>query len=110
MYVLTPSHACLITTDASLEQAMDPVSALGVAAAAVQFFQFSVEAIKLCKEIRENGGTTDTNKRLEKSTREVRQAYKDLEARLATGVYIQKFAPSTPCASSRLESFAPAFD
>jgi len=51
------------------------------------FLQFSVEAIKLCKEIRENGGTTDTNKRLERTTKEVGRAYKVLESKLVTGMY-----------------------
>ncbi|KAK3651444.1 hypothetical protein LTR56_005586 [Elasticomyces elasticus] len=49
---------------------MDPVSAIGVAAAVLQFFEFSVSVLKTCKEIRDDASSaTQNNKELEKAAR-----------------------------------------
>lgn len=63
---------------------MDPVSALSVAAAAVQFFQFSLEALRLCKEIRDDTQhTTAYNKQLESTTKELKDALEQLKRETA---------------------------
>lgn len=51
---------------------MESVAALGVAAAAVQFFGVIVKATALCREIRDNAeSATDHNRDLEASVREL---------------------------------------
>ncbi|KAK8063269.1 hypothetical protein PG996_007921 [Apiospora saccharicola] len=59
---------------------MESVAALGVAAAAVQFFGVVVKATALCREIRDNAeSATDHNRDLEASVRELQ----DVQAQLA---------------------------
>ncbi|KAK4888101.1 hypothetical protein LTR27_012967 [Elasticomyces elasticus] len=49
---------------------MDPASAIGVAAAVLQFLEFSVKVLKTCKEIRDDANSaTQNNKELEKAAR-----------------------------------------
>ena len=49
---------------------MEAVAAIGVAAAAVQFLDFSTKTLALCKQIRESStGSTETNAQLTKSTK-----------------------------------------
>ncbi|KAK5685480.1 hypothetical protein LTS10_003559 [Elasticomyces elasticus] len=49
---------------------MDPASAIGVAAAVLQFLEFSVKVLKTCKEIRDDANSaTQNNKELEQSAR-----------------------------------------
>ncbi|KAK5734944.1 hypothetical protein LTR17_008577 [Elasticomyces elasticus] len=49
---------------------MDSVSAIGVAAAVLQFLEFSVKILKTCKEIRDDANSaTQNNKELEKAAR-----------------------------------------
>ncbi|KAK4973356.1 hypothetical protein LTR42_005341 [Elasticomyces elasticus] len=49
---------------------MDPASAIGVAAAVLQFLEFSVKILKTCKEIRDDANSaTQNNKELEKAAR-----------------------------------------
>ena len=60
---------------------MDPVSAIGVAAATVQFVQFSLQALSLCREIRDNAeGTTNANKRLESYSQTLQALVRGLKA------------------------------
>ncbi|KAI1172834.1 hypothetical protein F4777DRAFT_581506 [Nemania sp. FL0916] len=59
---------------------MDPVSALGVAAASVQFLDALVKAYKAFQEIRSNAGsTTERNKRLERSIRAAQTNLRDIQ-------------------------------
>ncbi|KAK6842738.1 hypothetical protein PG987_003598 [Apiospora arundinis] len=61
---------------------MDPVSAVGVAAAAAQFIAIGIKAARLCKEIRDNADcATDQNKALESLVREARDSRKELLSR-----------------------------
>ncbi|KAK5707469.1 hypothetical protein LTR97_000003 [Elasticomyces elasticus] len=49
---------------------MDPASAIGVAAAVLQFLEFSVKVLKTCKEIRDDANSaTQNNRELEKAAR-----------------------------------------
>ncbi|KAK4908430.1 hypothetical protein LTR49_022698 [Elasticomyces elasticus] len=49
---------------------MDPASAIGVAAAVLQFLEFTVKVLKTCKEIRDDANSaTQNNKELEQSAR-----------------------------------------
>ncbi|KAK7964386.1 hypothetical protein PG988_011360 [Apiospora saccharicola] len=58
---------------------MESVAALGVAAAAVQFFGVVVKATALCREIRDNAeSATDHNRDLEVSVRELRSVQAQL--------------------------------
>ncbi|KAK8088288.1 hypothetical protein PG997_003249 [Apiospora hydei] len=58
---------------------MDPVSAVGIAAAAAQFIGIGIKAAALCKEIRDNAdSSTDRNKALESLVRETRESRKEL--------------------------------
>ncbi|KAK8055212.1 hypothetical protein PG993_000439 [Apiospora rasikravindrae] len=58
---------------------MDPVSAVGIAAAAAQFIGIGIKAAKLCKEIRDNADySTDRNKALESLVRDTQQSRKEL--------------------------------
>lgn len=58
---------------------MDPVSAVGIAAAAAQFIGVGIKAARLCKEIRDNAdSSTDKNKTLESLVREARESRKEL--------------------------------
>nr|OQO27894.1 hypothetical protein B0A51_05207 [Rachicladosporium sp. CCFEE 5018] len=58
---------------------------LGVAAASAQFLQLGVEALRICKEIRDNGAT-DGNTQLERYIKESKD--------------IQKILPSTPSSTA----------
>lgn len=52
---------------------------LGIAAAAVQFFDFSLKALSLCKEIRDSEkGASQANQELEKCLGQLKQLYEDL--------------------------------
>ncbi|KAK7934644.1 P-loop containing nucleoside triphosphate hydrolase [Apiospora marii] len=69
---------------------MEPVTALSVSAAAVQFFGVVVKATALCREIRDNADSaTDHNRDLEVSVRELQ----DVQAQLANAAQSSK--PST---------------
>lgn len=59
---------------------MEPASAIGIAAAAVEFFSFSAKAISLCKQIHNNvSGATQANEELETSIGKLRDIRKGLE-------------------------------
>ncbi|KAK7993321.1 CRAL-TRIO domain-containing protein [Apiospora arundinis] len=65
---------------------MESVAALGVAAAAVQFFGVVVKAAALCRQIRDNADSaTDYNRSLEASVRELR----DVRGQLSTAAQPQ---------------------
>ena len=58
---------------------MEAVAAIGVAAAAVQFLDFSTKTLALCKQIRDSStGSTETNAELTKSTKELKEMQKEL--------------------------------
>jgi hypothetical protein len=60
---------------------MDPASAIGIAAAAVQFFDVGIKAIRLCRQIRSSAvGATQGNEELEATVRELCDIRKDLQA------------------------------
>jgi hypothetical protein len=75
---------------------MDPVTALSVAAAAFQFVSFSLEALELCRQIRDDAeGATAANKALEASIKELNDASEGLKTQVAadtsqTGKRIKK--------------------
>ncbi|KAK6859128.1 hypothetical protein PG995_004981 [Apiospora arundinis] len=74
---------------------MESVAALGVAAAAVQFFGVVVKAAALCRQIRDNADSaTDYNRSLEASVRELR----NVRGQLSTAAQPQ---PGQPPSSSR---------
>ncbi|KAK8859145.1 hypothetical protein PGQ11_009879 [Apiospora arundinis] len=74
---------------------MESVAALGVAAAAVQFFGVVIKAAALCRQIRDNtDSATDYNRSLEASVRELR----DVRGQLSTAAQPQ---PGQPPSSSR---------
>lgn len=59
--------------------AMDPISAISLAAATVQFLQFGLGALAVCKQIRDNvDHATDGNRELEDSIRRLHEIRKDL--------------------------------
>lgn len=58
---------------------MDPISAVGVAAAAVEFLTFGLHALELCREIRDaQDGATKANQDLESATKDINDIIKDL--------------------------------
>jgi hypothetical protein len=58
---------------------MEAVAAVGVAAAAVQFLDFSIKTLALCKEIRDSStGSTKTNDELTKSIKKLTAMQTDL--------------------------------
>jgi hypothetical protein len=57
---------------------MEAVAALGVAAAAAQFFGFGVKALLLCKQIRDTG-STEANQELEHHIDELKKIYSELQ-------------------------------
>jgi hypothetical protein len=58
----------------------EAVAALGVAAAAVQFFDFSLKALSLCKQIRDNEkGATQVNQELENCTKKLKEIFEELK-------------------------------
>ena len=58
----------------------DPLSALAVATATVQFLDFSLKALELCRQIRDDEqGATASNKALEASVKEFNGILKDLQ-------------------------------
>ncbi|KAM0691223.1 hypothetical protein Q7P36_009994 [Cladosporium allicinum] len=58
---------------------MEAVAAIGVAAAAMQFLDFSTKTLALCKQIRDSStGSTETNAELTKSTKELKEMQKEL--------------------------------
>jgi hypothetical protein len=58
---------------------MEAVAAVGVAAAAVQFLDFSTKTLALCKQIRDSStGSTEANTELTKSTKELKEMQKEL--------------------------------
>ncbi|KAI3325792.1 hypothetical protein HD806DRAFT_457084 [Xylariaceae sp. AK1471] len=60
---------------------MDPVSAVGLAAATAQFIGIGIKATALCLQIRDNvGSATKFNEELEELTREVKQSRQALRA------------------------------
>jgi hypothetical protein len=60
---------------------MDPASAIGIAAAAVQFFDAGIKAICLCRQIRSSTvGATQGNEELEITVRKLCDIRKDLQA------------------------------
>lgn len=53
---------------------MDPLTALSVATATIQFVEFGSKILKLCAEIRENAkGTTEANAEIESSTQRLQE-------------------------------------
>jgi hypothetical protein len=58
---------------------MDPISAIGVAAAAVQFLDVSLKALRICREIRDDAqSSTEKNKELENSARKLKESRTEL--------------------------------
>jgi len=58
---------------------MEAVAAIGVAAAAMQFLDFSMKTLALCKQIRDSStGSTEVNAELTKSTKELKGMQKEL--------------------------------
>lgn len=58
---------------------MDPVSALGAAAAAISFVQFASKTVSLCKDVRDNAqNATSVNSELELQALNLRQVREDL--------------------------------
>lgn len=63
---------------------LDPGSALTVATATLQFLSFSLEALELCRQIRDDAqGATTKNKALEASTKELHGILKELQTNAA---------------------------
>lgn len=59
---------------------LDPVSAIGVAAAALQFLSLSLDALELCRQIRDDAvGATKANKDLEAVTKDINDVVKELK-------------------------------
>ncbi|KAM0715349.1 hypothetical protein Q7P37_008847 [Cladosporium fusiforme] len=59
----------------------EAVAALGVAAAAVQFFDFSLKALSICKQIRDSEkGATQANQELETCIGSLKQVVEDLKS------------------------------
>ncbi|KAI5357818.1 hypothetical protein Slin14017_G118310 [Septoria linicola] len=64
---------------------MDAISALGVAAATVQFLDFSFQALHLCRQIRDDvTGATAANAQLDEYARDVPNAAEDLKKASST--------------------------
>jgi hypothetical protein len=61
---------------------MEAVAVVGVAAAALQFLDFGVRALVLCKQIRDKG-STEANQKLEHHTEEVQKIYNELQQDIA---------------------------
>ncbi|KAI7481384.1 hypothetical protein KC357_g3797 [Hortaea werneckii] len=60
---------------------MEAVAALGVAAASVQFLDFALQALALCRQIRDDAqGATATNKELESYSRSLKDLPKELKS------------------------------
>lgn len=60
---------------------MDPISALGVAAAAVQFLDFSLQALHLCRQIRDDAqGATALNAQLGTFAKGIRDTSQTLQS------------------------------
>lgn len=60
---------------------MEALAALGVAAASVQFLDFALQALSLCRQIREDAqGTTATNKELQIYSRSIKDLSKELKS------------------------------
>jgi hypothetical protein len=60
---------------------MDPVSAIGIAAAAVQFFDAGIKAISLYRQIRSSAvGATQGNEQLDDTVHKLRDIRNDLQA------------------------------
>jgi hypothetical protein len=58
----------------------EAVAALGIAAAAVQFFDFSLKALSLCKQIRDSEkGVTQFNQELESCTKKLKEIFEELK-------------------------------
>ena len=65
---------------------LDPVSAIGVAAAAIQFLQFSLQVLDVCRQIRDDAeAASDANKELEEYSRTLQGLNKDLKASATQG-------------------------
>jgi hypothetical protein len=67
---------------------MDPVTALGVAAACLQFIDFGLKTLHVCRELRDSGSLPE-NLDIERRTNTLQQLSKDL----------QKLTAATPSAS-----------
>ncbi|RMY97985.1 hypothetical protein D0862_07803 [Hortaea werneckii] len=60
---------------------MEALAALGVAAASVQFLDFALQALALCRQIRDDAqGATATNKELESYSRSIKDLSKELKS------------------------------
>ncbi|KAK5128754.1 hypothetical protein LTR85_000087 [Meristemomyces frigidus] len=77
---------------------MDPVSAVGIAAAALQFLEFSKSALDLCIEIRDDAtSATEYNKKLEEDTRTARKFRQDLACPILPGSNSKVTAVAQAC-------------
>lgn len=75
----TRHTALLFTTKALADADIDPASAIGVAAATVQFFAVGIKAIRLGKQIcASKTGSTEANEALEVSLKAMSDIRKDL--------------------------------
>ncbi|RMY13014.1 hypothetical protein D0868_02258 [Hortaea werneckii] len=60
---------------------MEALAALGVAAASVQFLEFALQALSLCRQIRDDAqGATAANKELESYSRSIKDLSKELKS------------------------------
>lgn len=60
---------------------MEALAALGVAAASVQFLDFALQALSLCRQIRDDAqGATAANKELESYSRSIKDLSKELKS------------------------------
>lgn len=64
---------------------MEAVAAVGVAAAALQFLEFSTKTLVLCKEIRDSStGSTEAEAELTKSVKPLTEMQKELRQAAST--------------------------
>jgi hypothetical protein len=61
---------------------MDPVSAIGVAAAAIAFLDFSLKTLSVCRELRDSGALPE-NLDIERRSKTLQRITKDLELYVA---------------------------
>jgi hypothetical protein len=81
---------------------MEAVAAVGVAAAALQFLEFSTKTLALCKQIRDSStGSTENNAELTKSVNKLTAMQKDLRAtgNTSSSMYRKLLQAVTDCSA-----------
>jgi hypothetical protein len=63
-------------------RAMDPVSAIGVAAAAIAFLDFSLKTLSVCRELRDSGALPE-NLDIERRSKTLQRITRDLQVYVA---------------------------